>query len=85
MCSLARIGLQLIIAGKFIRWALGMLVLWTQSLSTVYSQKWSTLAPEAHQNSPTEVGSHFSLAGIPGMDSSIPVKVPVAPAKWLGE
>ncbi len=38
-----------------------------------------------HQNSPTEAGSHFVRGGTPGMDSSMPLKVPVAPQKWLGE
>ena len=40
---------------------------------------------EAYQNSPTDAGSHFSLAGTPGMDSSMPLNVPVEPQKWLGE
>ena len=57
---------------------------WT--VSTVRSQaQFSICLHGAHQNSPTEAGSHFSLAGIPGMDSSIPLNVPVAPEKWLGE
>ena len=40
---------------------------------------------ETHQNSPTDAGSHFSRAGTPGIDSSMPLKVPVEPQKWLGE
>jgi hypothetical protein len=39
----------------------------------------------AHQYSPTEAGSHLVRGGTPGSDSSMPLNVPVAPQKWLGE
>lgn len=38
-----------------------------------------------HQYSPTEAGSHLVRGGTPGSDSSMPLNVPVAPQKWLGE